>query len=217
MNGSLFAGQEPAQGLYDPAHEHDACGVGFVVDIKGRKSHGIVRQALSVLINLLHRGACGSEPNTGDGAGILLQIPDKFFRRECRRLGIVLPAATEYGTGLVFLPPDTQRADRVRALIQTLIVDEGQRCLGWREVPTDDRLLGETARSVEPRIMQVFVGRGAAVRDGRRRRLGSRTRVGLSIEAEFRFDSGVVAQVAVEPDQQIARRLDGRPEFVKRR
>jgi len=163
--GPLYAGQHAAEGLYDPAHEHDACGVGFVVDIKGRKSHAIVRQALQVLINLLHRGACGCEPNTGDGAGILLQVPDKFFRRECAALGIVLPAAREYGTGLVFLPRDPLRADKVRALIQELIVEEGQRCLGWRLVPTDDRLLGATAVSVEPRIMQVFVGRGAAVRD----------------------------------------------------
>jgi glutamate synthase (ferredoxin) len=160
-----FAGQPPAQGLYDPAHEHDACGVGFVVDVKGKKSHAIVRQALQVLINLLHRGACGCEPNTGDGAGILLQIPDKFFRKECARRGIALPAATEYGTGLVFLPPQPLRADKVRTLIQTIVMDEGQRCLGWREVPTDDRQLGATAVSVEPRIMQIFVGRGATVRD----------------------------------------------------
>jgi glutamate synthase (ferredoxin) len=162
---ALYAGQHPAEGLYDPAHEHDACGVGFVVDIKGKKSHAIVRQALEVLINLLHRGACGCEPNTGDGAGILLQIPDKFFRKECARLGIALPAATEYGAGLVFLPQDALRADKVRALIQTIVVEEGQRCLGWRQVPTDDALLGASAVSVEPRIMQVFVGRGAGVAD----------------------------------------------------
>ena len=136
----LYAGQRPAEGLYDPRHEHDACGVGFVVDIKGHKSHAIVRQALQVLINLLHRGACGCEPNTGDGAGILLQIPDKFFRKECAKLGIALPAPTEYGAGLVFLPQDSLRADKVRVLIQSIIVDEGQRCLGWRLVPTDDRL-----------------------------------------------------------------------------
>jgi glutamate synthase (ferredoxin) len=161
----LFAGQHPAEGLYDPRQEHDACGVGFVVDIKGRKSHAIVRQALEVLINLLHRGACGCEPNTGDGAGILLQIPDRFFRRECAKLGVTLPAPTEYGAGLVFLPRDPLRADKVRMLIQGIILDEGQRCLGWRQVPTDDSSLGATAVSVEPRIMQVFVGRGAAVRD----------------------------------------------------
>src|ERR1051325_6385236 len=161
----LYAGQRPAEGLYDPSHEHDACGVGFVVDIKGRRSHAIVAQALSVLINLLHRGACGCEPNTGDGAGILLQIPDKFFRKECAKLGIALPAPTEYGAGLVFLPQDSLRADKVRVLIQSIIVDEGQRCLGGRLVPTDARLLAATARSVEPRIMQVFVGRGAGVAD----------------------------------------------------
>src|SRR5829696_10443213 len=100
-----WTGLPPKEGLYDPAQEHDACGVGFVVDIKGRKSHGIVEQALQVLINLLHRGACGCEPNTGDGAGILIQVPDKLFRRECAKLGMVLPAPKDYGTGLVFLPP----------------------------------------------------------------------------------------------------------------
>ena len=121
MNTPRSAGQHVPEWLYDPAHEHDACGVGFVVDIKGRKSHGIVRQALQVLINLLHRGACGCEPNTGDGAGILLQIPDRFFRRECAKLGIVLPAPGDYGTGLVFLPRDPVRADTVRALIERLI------------------------------------------------------------------------------------------------
>jgi glutamate synthase (NADPH/NADH) large chain len=165
MDTPRSAGQHASEGLYDPAHEHDACGVGFVVDIKGRKSHGIVRQALQVLINLLHRGACGCEPNTGDGAGILLQIPDRFFRRECAKLGIVLPAPGDYGTGLVFLPRDPVRADTVRALIERLIAEEGQRCLGWRMVPTDDRLLGASAVSVEPRIVQVFVGRGSSVAD----------------------------------------------------
>jgi glutamate synthase (ferredoxin) len=165
MKTPRSAGQHVPEGLYDPAHEHDACGVGFVVDIKGRKSHGIVRQALQVLINLLHRGACGCEPNTGDGAGILLQIPDRFFRRECAKLGIVLPAPGDYGTGLVFLPRDPVRADTVRALIERLIAEEGQRCLGWRDVPTDDRLLGASAVAVEPRIVQVFVGRGSSVAD----------------------------------------------------
>jgi glutamate synthase (NADPH/NADH) large chain len=153
------------QGLYDPAHEHDSCGVGFVVDIQGRKSHAIVRKALRVLINLLHRGACGCEPNTGDGAGVLLQMPDRFLRRECGRLGIALPPVTEYGAGLVFLPRDPLQADKVRALFHSIVDDEGQRLLGWRDVPTDDHLLGATARSVEPAIKQVFIGRGAAVRD----------------------------------------------------
>src|SRR5881396_2840171 len=158
-------GQPPAQGLYDPRDEHDACGVGFVVNIKGKKSHTIVRQALGVLINLLHRGACGCEPNTGDGAGILLQTPDKFLRRECDRLGIPLPQPKEYSCGLVFLPRDPEPRDKVRALLHSIVEEEGQRLCGWRDVPTDDRLLGATARSVEPCITQVFIGRGAGVRD----------------------------------------------------
>jgi glutamate synthase (NADPH) large chain len=151
-----------SQGLYDPSHEHDACGVGFVVDIKGRKSHTIVRQGLLVLINLLHRGACGCEPNTGDGAGILLQVPDKFLRKECGRLGIPLPGPKDYGVGCVFLPRDAVQREKVRALIATIVAEEGQRLLGWREVPTDDRLLGASAVNVEPRIEQIFVGRGHA-------------------------------------------------------
>src|SRR5919197_2976655 len=108
-------GPPPAQGLYDPRHEHDACGVGFVVHIKGRKSHAIVAKALTVLKNLLHRGACGCEPNTGDGAGILLQMPDKFLRRECARIGFTLPAVGDYGCGLVFLPRDLIQRDKVQA------------------------------------------------------------------------------------------------------
>jgi len=155
----------PSHGLYDPRDEHDACGVGFVVDIQGRKSHAIVRQALQVLINLLHRGACGCEPNTGDGAGILLQMPDRFLRRECARIGFALPPAGEYGAGLMFLPRDAMQADKVRALFHSIVADEGQRLLGWRNVPTDDRALGATARSVEPLIKQVFIGRGEGVAD----------------------------------------------------
>ncbi len=158
-------GAPAAQGLYDPAHEHDACGVGFVADIKGRKSHAIVRQGLLVLINLLHRGACGCEPNTGDGAGILLQMPDTFLRRECARLDIPLPPPGDYGCGLVFLPRDPAQREKVQVLLHTLVEEEGQRLLGWRDVPTDDRLLGATARSVEPVIKQVFVGRGRGTAD----------------------------------------------------
>src|SRR5215510_10437699 len=155
-----YAGQPGPQGLYDPRHEHDACGVGFVVDIKGRRSHAIVRQALQVLKNLLHRGACGSEPNTGDGAGINLQMPDRFLRRECAALGIDLPPLGDYGAGLVFLPRDPFQADKVRALFHSIVEEEGQHCLGWRDVPTDDRLLGATALSVEPTIKQEFIGHG---------------------------------------------------------
>ncbi|MDP9323292.1 MAG: hypothetical protein M3P13_06620, partial [Acidobacteriota bacterium] len=99
-----ISGLPPAQGLYDPANEHDACGVGFVVHVKGRRSHAIVEQALKVLINLLHRGACGCEANTGDGAGILTQIPDAFFRSPQAQLGFALPPAGQYAAGLIFLP-----------------------------------------------------------------------------------------------------------------
>src|SRR5438093_2161855 len=158
-------GQPPAQGLYDPRDEHDACGVGFVVNIKGKKSHTIVRQALGVLINLLHRGACGCEPNTGDGAGILLQTPDRFLRRECARLGITLPPAGQYGAGLVFLPRDLVQRDKVRALIATIVAEEDQSLLGWREVPTEDHLLGASARSAEPHISQIFIGQGPGITD----------------------------------------------------
>jgi glutamate synthase (NADPH/NADH) large chain len=158
-------GPPPAQGLYDPRHEHDACGVGFVVHIKGQKSHDIVAKALQVLVNLLHRGACGCEPNTGDGAGILIQMPDRFLRKVCAGLGIPLPPPTEYGCGLVFLPRDAAQRGQVQGLLHAIVEAEGQRLLGWRDVPTDDRLLGATARSVEPHIKQVFIGRGRGVAD----------------------------------------------------
>src|SRR3954465_15009136 len=131
-------GLPPAQGLYDPRHEHDACGVGFVAHVKGRPSHSIVRQALQVLINLLHRGACGCEANTGDGAGILIQRPDKFLRKEARRLGIDLPPVRQYGAGFVFLPREASLRGEIEALFERIVVEEGQRVLGWRDVPTDD-------------------------------------------------------------------------------
>src|SRR6185295_423517 len=143
-------------GLYDPRHEHDACGVGFVVDIKGRRSHAIVRQALQVLMNLRHRGACGCEANTGDGAGILLQVPDRFFRKVTP---FALPAEGEYGVGLVFLPREAQDRDAVQRLVEQLVAEEGQQLLGWRDVPTDDREVGPSAVAVEPVIRQLFVGR----------------------------------------------------------
>src|SRR5262245_33825002 len=111
MTAEQRSGLPPAPGLYDPSTERDACGVGFVVDIKGRRSHAIVSQALTVLKNLLHRGACGCEPNTGDGAGILIQMPHAFLAREAERLGIALPAPGHYGSGLVFLPRDRAQAD----------------------------------------------------------------------------------------------------------
>ncbi|HEU4939364.1 MAG TPA: hypothetical protein VFT39_23105, partial [Vicinamibacterales bacterium] len=153
-------GLPPAQGLYDPAHEHDACGVGFVVHVKGQRSHSIVEQALKVLINLLHRGACGCEANTGDGAGILIQMPDRFLRRETLRLGFTLPPERHYGAGLVFLPKDLTWRARVEARFEEIVVEEGQRVLGWRDVPTDDSSVGPSAVAVEPCFRQLFIGRG---------------------------------------------------------
>ena len=151
------------QGLYDPSQEHDSCGVGFVVDIKGRRSHRIVQQALEVVINLLHRGACGCETNTGDGAGMLLQLPHRFFRKEADRLGIELPAPGEYGAGMVFLPRDAVQRAQIEDLFAHIVAEEGQRVLGWRSVPTDDAALGRTARSGEPAIRQILIGRGEAL------------------------------------------------------
>jgi glutamate synthase domain-containing protein 2/glutamate synthase domain-containing protein 1/glutamate synthase domain-containing protein 3 len=149
----------PAQGLYDPRYEHDACGVGFVVDLKNRKSHDIVRKAIQVLLNLQHRGACGCEANTGDGAGILLQMPHKFFVRECAKLGIRLPGPGAYGVGMVFLPPDAKERALCEQIVERVIREEGQDLLGWRDVPTDDSPVGPTARAVEPVIRQVFVAK----------------------------------------------------------
>src|SRR6266567_1878647 len=165
MSKATPAGLPEAQGLYSPGHEHDACGVGFVVDMKGRRSHAIVAQALEVLKNLLHRGACGCEVNTGDGAGILIQMPHAFLTRECAALGFALPSPKHYGAGLVFLPRDPGEAARCRAMLDTIVREEGQALLGWRRVPTDDSPVGPSARAAEPAIEQVFIGRGAGISD----------------------------------------------------
>jgi glutamate synthase domain-containing protein 2/glutamate synthase domain-containing protein 1/glutamate synthase domain-containing protein 3 len=148
-----------AQGLYDPRHEHDACGVGFVADLKNRKKHDIIRQAIQVLINLQHRGACGCEANTGDGAGIIMQTPDGFLRPECERLNITLPAPGEYGVGMVFLPADASDRKHCEELFEYIVRKQGQDVLGWRTVPTDNSLIGPTAKSGEPVMKQVFIGR----------------------------------------------------------
>jgi len=156
-----------SQGLYDPTYEHDACGVGFVVDIKGRKSHTIIQQALTVLKNLLHRGASGSEPNTGDGAGVLIQMPHAFLARECEHIGFTLPAPRYYGAGLVFLPTDPSQAAKCQAIFEEITLEEGQTLLGWRDVPTDDAPIGPTARAAKPTFKQIFIGRSPAIQDDR--------------------------------------------------
>ena len=153
------------QGLYDPAYEHDACGVGFVVDMKGRRSHKIVAQALTVLRNLMHRGACGCEENTGDGAGILIQLPHAFLERETGKLGIKLPKPGHYGTGLIFLPRHPDEARRCQDLFAEIVREEGQQLLGWRDVPVDDSAIGPTARSAEPVFRQIVIGRAPGLAD----------------------------------------------------
>jgi glutamate synthase domain-containing protein 2/glutamate synthase domain-containing protein 1/glutamate synthase domain-containing protein 3 len=153
------------QGLYDPQFEHDSCGVGFVVNIKGQKSHKIVRDALTILVNLAHRGACGCESNTGDGAGILLQTPHEFLKKVCAEEKIALPAYGEYGVGMVYLPPDTTSRYKCEKLFEEIIENEGCRLLGWRTVPTTNATLGETARASEPIVRQVFIARDSKIKD----------------------------------------------------
>ncbi|MER2527685.1 MAG: glutamate synthase large subunit [Candidatus Competibacter denitrificans] len=148
------------QGLYDPRNEHDACGIGFVVDIKNRKSHQPIRQGLEILANLGHRGAVGADPLAGDGAGILLQLPDAFLRAECAAQGIELPAFGDYAVATVFLPRDGLVRGHSEAALERTVAAEGQIFLGWRDVPTDNSCLGRSVRPTEPVIRQAFVQRG---------------------------------------------------------
>ncbi len=157
--------QPPTKGLYDPAYEHDSCGVGFVVDIKGRKSHKIVTNALTILKNLIHRGACGCEENTGDGVGILTQTPHSFFMRVCKEINIDLPNFGYYGAGMVFLPNDPAQRKQCQDKFNQVVEKEGQQLLGWRDVPTDDSLLGPTAKSSEPTFKQIFIGRSSNIKN----------------------------------------------------
>ena len=145
------------QGLYEPQTESDACGVGFVVNMKGRKSHEIVDNALTILKNLLHRGACGCEENTGDGVGILIQKPHKFFKRVCGDININLPNDDEYGTGMVFLPVNKSQSKDCQKIFEKIIKEENQKLLGWRDVPTNDSSLGPTAKEGEPTFKQIFI------------------------------------------------------------
>ena len=150
-----------AQGLYDPTNEHDACGVGFVAHIKGKKSHEIVQQGLRILHNLDHRGAVGADPLMGDGAGILLQIPDQFFREEMAKQGINLPPAGEYGVGMIFLPKEHASRLACEQELERTVRLEGQVVLGWRDVPVDKTMpMSPTVQKTEPVIRQIFIGRG---------------------------------------------------------
>ena len=153
------AGLPPQQGLYDPRLERDACGIGFIANIKGRKSHEIIIKGIEILVNLAHRGACGCDPQTGDGAGVLIQVPHAFFARECSKLGFTLPAPGEYGVGMVFLP--VERHDRLHSegILERIVREEGLSVLGWRDTPIDANAIGRIARASQPYIQQIFIGR----------------------------------------------------------
>jgi glutamate synthase (NADPH/NADH) large chain len=152
------------QGLYNPANEHDACGVGFVAHIKGKKSHSIVEQGLLILKNLDHRGAVGADKLMGDGAGILIQIPDQYYREEMAKQGVTLPPPGEYGVGMVFLPKENASRIACEQEIERAVLAEGQILLGWRDVPVDvDMPMSPTVRDKEPVIRQIFIGRGPDV------------------------------------------------------
>ncbi|OAN52873.1 glutamate synthase subunit alpha [Paramagnetospirillum marisnigri] len=160
-----MSGLPEAQGLYDPSHEHDACGVGFIVDIKNRKSHDIIRSGLEILVNLTHRGAVGADPKAGDGAGILIQLPDAFLRAEAQTNGITLPAEGSYGAGCVFLPQDPALRQACEQHFESVIKAEGQVVLGWRDVPTDSSSLGYSVLPTVPVVRMIFIGMGAGVAD----------------------------------------------------
>jgi glutamate synthase (NADPH/NADH) large chain len=147
------------QGLYNPANEHDACGIGFVANIKGQKSHDIIEKGIQILINLTHRGACGCDPETGDGAGLLIQIPHRFFAREAAKLGFTLPPAGEYGVGMVFMPVERHERLVTEGILERIVQEEGLTVLGWRDTPIDGNAIGRVARSSQPYIQQIFVGR----------------------------------------------------------
>ena len=155
----------PAEGLFDPSLEKDSCGVGFIANIKGKKSHQIVSDAINILCNLEHRGAVGADPRAGDGAGILVQIPHGFFKRKAAEIGFQLPEPGDYAVGALFMPKETAWRKVIKSIIADQIRDEGLMLLGWRDVPTDNSSLGETVKPTEPAHMQVFIARGAHIKN----------------------------------------------------
>ncbi len=153
------------QGLYDPRFEHDSCGVGFVCDIKGRKSHDIIKKGIKVLECMSHRGAVGADPATGDGAGILIQIPHKFYLEKLREMDVTLPGMGKYGTGLVFLPTDAKERLFCEEIFLRIINEEAQKFLVWRDISVNDSLIGEKAKETQPVIKQIFISRGENIND----------------------------------------------------
>ena len=153
------------KGLYNPRHEHDSCGIGFIANIKNRKSHKMVRDGLTILSNLTHRGAVGADPLAGDGAGILIQVPDRLMRAEAKRLGFELPAPGEYAVGMVFMPRNDSTQKECEFALELVAYEEGQTVLGWRDVPTDNACLGFSVKPKEPVIRQFFISRGGNCAD----------------------------------------------------
>src|SRR6476646_10909493 len=154
----------PAEGLYDPSLEKDSCGVGFIANIKGVKSHQIVSDAINILCNLEHRGAVGADPRAGDGAGILVQIPHAFFKRKAAEIGFQLPEPGHYAIGALFMPKEKAWRKVIQSIIAEQIKAEGLMLLGWRNVPTDNSSLGETGQPTEPTCMQVYTGHNGAAK-----------------------------------------------------
>ena len=161
--GKVWRDLPKAQGLYDPRNEHDACGIGFVANIKGQRSYGIVDDALKILENLKHRGGEGADRKSGDGAGILTQIPHEFFQRECEVLGFHLPPEGEYGVGMIFAHRYENFREEQKRIFEEIVKEEGQTVLGWREVPIDESLIGEEAKRIRPHFLQVFIGKDPAI------------------------------------------------------
>ena len=163
LNSNNLNSNQPAkQGLYSPSNERDACGVGFVAHIKGKKSHEIVQKGLELLTNLTHRGATGYDPKLGDGAGLLMQMPDAFMRKEAAKLNINLPEVGQYAVGNVFLPQSAKNRETCEALISKIVAEENQTLLGWRDVPVDNSNIADAARDVEPTMRQMMIGAGVA-------------------------------------------------------
>jgi len=163
------AGVPESRGLYTPAFEHDSCGTGFVARIDGIPKHSIVEKGIKISVNLEHRGAVGGDKSTGDGAGLLVQLPHAFFQQECR--DIKLPDPGEYGVGMIFLPSEKNLAEQCKKALKNIIQQEGGKILGWRQVPVQSHHLGNFARITEPKIYQLFVSRGKILLEDFERKL----------------------------------------------
>ena len=214
-NDTADPGTPVARGLYDPALDKDSCGVGFIADIKGRKSHQTVEDALTVLVNLEHRGAVGADPRAGDGAGILVQIPHKFFVRVAKEGGFTLPEPGHYAVGQLFMPMDDAWRREIMEVYAEEAAREGMQLLGWRDVPTDNSTLGVTVKPTEPKHMQVFIGRATKTKseDDFERRLYilRKTISGILYQRRQRAASGYYPVLAVMPHGDLQGHVPRRP------